>query len=149
MDDYSAGDLVRISPKLRAAMNDRYEFVHPENPTINGLSHIQWTGEPKQPGSSARNAVFYGDKAIDRSPCGTGTSARMAQLAARGELGAGEDFVHESIIGSQFHGRVEEVTELSGQSAIIPSIRGWARVTGYNSILIDDRDPYAHGFQVV
>ncbi|RED54088.1 4-hydroxyproline epimerase [Aestuariispira insulae] len=149
MDDFAAGDLIRMSLKLRAAMNDAYEFVHPENPTIRGLSHIQWTGEPKTEGSHARNAVFYGDKAIDRSPCGTGTSARMAQLAAKGKLKEGDDFVHESIIGSQFHGRVEAVTELSGMPAIIPSIRGWARVTGYNTIFIDDRDPYARGFQVV
>ena len=149
MDDFTAGDLVRISPKLRAAMNDRYEFVHPENPTIRGLSHIQWTGKPKESGSHARNAVFYGDKAIDRSPCGTGTSARMAQQAAKGRLGQGDDFVHESIIGSQFHGRVEALTELAGMPAIMPSIRGWARVTGYNTIFIDDRDPYAHGFQVL
>ncbi|HEV2958161.1 MAG TPA: proline racemase family protein, partial [Xanthobacteraceae bacterium] len=97
---------------------------------------------------SARNAVFYGDKAIDRSPCGTGTSARMAQLAATGRLKEGETFVHESIIGSTFVGRIERRTKLGNSEAIIPSIEGWARVTGLNTIIIDDRDPFAHGFQV-
>ena len=149
MGDFSAGDLVRLSPMLRKAMNDRYEFIHPDDPTIRGLSHIQLTGRPVQSDSHARNAVFYGDKAIDRSPCGTGTSARMAQLAARGDLAVGDDFVHESIIGSQFHGRVEDVARVGEHDAIIPSIRGWARVHGFNTIFIDDRDPYAHGFQVV
>ena len=122
--------------------------MHPEKPEIRGLSHILWTGAPKHPEADARNAVFYGDKAIDRSPCGTGTSARMAQWAAKGRLRSGDAFVHESIIGSLFRGRVEEAVGLGGRPAIIPSIAGWARTTGYNTIFIDDRDPYAHGFQV-
>ena len=93
--------------------------------------------------------MFYGDKAIDRSPCGTGTSARMAQLAAKGKLAVGDEFVHESIIGSLFKGCVEAAVTVANRPAIIPSIAGWARMTGYNTIFIDDRDPYAHGFQVV
>ena len=144
----SAARLVDLSPRLRAALNAKYEFVHPERPEINGLSHILWTGAPKTPGAHARNAVFYGAKAIDRSPCGTGTSARMAQWAAKGRLTPGDDFVHESIIGSLFHGRVEAATEVAGRPAIVPSIAGWARVTGYNTIFIDSRDPFAHGFVV-
>lgn len=148
MADHSAADMIGWSPKLRAALNAKYEFVHPEHSAINGLSHILWTGKPTQPGAHARNAVFYGDKAIDRSPCGTGTSARMAQLAAKGRLEVGDDFVHESIIGSLFKGRVEARTTVANQPAIIPSVAGWARMTGYNTIFIDDRDPFAHGFQV-
>jgi len=94
--------------------------------------------------------VFYGDKAIDRSPCGTGTSARMAQWHAKGKLNVGDSFVHESIIGSRFIGRVEEETSCGGFPAIVPSIEGWAKITGYNTIIIDDEDdPYAHGFQVI
>ena len=134
--------------KLRAALNKKYEFVHPEHPQITGLSHIQWTGKATKPEAHARNAVFYGDKAIDRSPCGTGTSARMAQLAAKGKLAVGDEFVHESIIGSLFKGRVEAATTVANRPAIIPSIAGWARMTGYNTIFIDDRDPFAHGFVV-
>ncbi|MEQ8482669.1 MAG: 4-hydroxyproline epimerase [Hoeflea sp.] len=147
--DVSAVDLVRWSPALRAALNAKYEFVHPEKPDIRGLSHILWTGAPTVDGATARNAVFYGDKAIDRSPCGTGTSARMAQWAAKGRLSIGDAFVHESIIGSLFHGRVEEATEIAGRPAIIPSIAGWAVETGLNTITIDDEeDPFAHGFVV-
>ena len=148
MADFSAGRLVELSPKLRYALNAAYDFVHPEKTEIRGLSHILWTGVPTMQEAHARNAVFYGDKAIDRSPCGTGTSARMAQWAARGRLKSGDAFVHESIIGSLFHGRVEAATQVGGKPAIVPSIAGWARMTGYNTIFLDDRDPYVHGFQV-
>jgi 4-hydroxyproline epimerase len=149
MADFTAGELVGFSPKLRKALNEKYEFVHPEHPAIRGLSHILWTGAPRHPEAHARNAVFYGDKAIDRSPCGTGTSARMAQLAAKGKLKVGDDFIHESIIGSLFRGRVEAAASVGGRPAIVPSIAGWARQTGINTIFIDDRDPFAHGFVVV
>ncbi len=148
MADHTAGELVGWSPKLRAALNAKYEFVHPEHPAIRGLSHILWTGKPMVPGAHARNAVFYGEKAIDRSPCGTGTSARMAQLAAKGKLTVGDEFHHESIIGSIFKGRVEAAVTVAGREAIVPSIAGWARQTGINTIFIDDRDPFAHGFVV-
>jgi 4-hydroxyproline epimerase len=148
LEHVDPSDILRWSPKVRAAFRETFDFVHPENPAIRGLSHVMWTGTPRHPEAHARNAVFYGDKAIDRSPCGTGTSARMAQWAARGRLGPGDDFVHESIIGTLFRGRVEEKTALGDREAIIPSIEGWARMTGYNTIFIDDRDPLAHGFQV-
>jgi len=149
MGDHSAGDLLRWSPLLRKALNEKYTFQHPEKPEIKGLSHILWTGKPTQPEATARNAVFYGDKAIDRSPCGTGTSARIAQWAAKGKLKEGETFVHESIIGSMFKGQIVGGAEVGGKPAVIPLIAGWARVTGYNTIFIDDRDPFAHGFQVL
>ncbi|RIA56862.1 4-hydroxyproline epimerase [Dichotomicrobium thermohalophilum] len=147
--EVSAADLIRWSPVLRERLNAAHEFIHPENPDIRGLTHVLWTGAPTVEGATARNAVFYGDRAIDRSPCGTGTSARMAQWAAHGKLQPGDDFVHESIIGSLFHGRVEAATTVGGRDAIIPSIGGWARQTGFNTIFIDDRDPFAHGFQVI
>ena len=142
-------DILRWSPKLREAFNARYRIAHPENPAINRLTHVLWTGRPQTEGGSARNAVFYGEKAIDRSPCGTGTSARMAHLAARDQLHEGDVFIHESIIGSTFAGRIEGRARVGDRDAIIPSIEGWARVTGFNTIFIDDRDPFANGFQVV
>ena len=144
--DLTPGDIQRLSPVVRRMLNEAWAFVHPENPEIAGLSHVLWAGAPRDPRAHARNAVFYGDKAIDRSPCGTGTSARMAQLAARGELAVGESFVHESIIGTLFTGRVEATARLGDIEAIVPSIEGWARVTGLNTIFIDDRDPCARGF---
>lgn len=148
MADYTASALIEYGNRLRDAIAAKYEFVHPLYPEINGVHHIQWTGRPTQPGAHARNAVLYGDKAIDRSPCGTGTSARIAQLAARGRLKVGDEFWHESIIGSIFKGRVEAETTVGDRAAIIPSVAGWARQTGINTIMIDDRDPFAHGFVV-
>jgi 4-hydroxyproline epimerase len=146
---YTTGQLISWSRTIRAQINDEHSFVHPENPTIQGLSHLLWSGDTISDDATARNAVFYGDKAIDRSPCGTGTSARMAQWYAKGKLKLGEDFIHESIIGSKFIGRIEEETELGGIPAIIPSIEGWARVTGYNTLFLDNEDPYVEGFQVI
>lgn len=122
-------DIQRLSPILRQKANEKYAFVHPENDAIRGLSHVMWTGEPTVEGASARNAVFYGDKAIDRSPCGTGTSARMAQRVAKGQLKIGERFVHESIIGTLFEGVPMEAARVGEYDAIVPAIEGWARVT--------------------
>ena len=146
--DVTPADLIAWSSRLRRAFNERYTIAHPENPAIDRLTHVMFTGGA-QSGGTSRNAVFYGEKAIDRSPCGTGTSARMAQLAATDRLHEGDSFVHESIIGSTFTGRIEGRTTVGSLPAIIPSVEGWARVTGHNTIVIDDRDPFAHGFQVV
>jgi len=148
MADLSPAQIQQWSPVIRRRLNAAYEFIHPEQPNIQGLSHVMWTGAPTQDDADARNAVFYGDKAIDRSPCGTGTSARMAQLAARGELKPGDTFRHESIIGSLFTGRVEETATVGNLSAIVPSVEGWAHIYGHNEITIDARDPFAHGFIV-
>lgn len=152
IQDFTAGKIIQFSQEVRKRINEKYPnyFIHPENDTIRDVSHMLWTGEPLDPKSSGRNAVFYGDKAIDRSPCGTGTSARMAQLHAKGKLKMGEDFIHESYIGSKFIGRVVEETNIGEIAAIVPSIQGWAKVYGYNNIMIDENDdPYAHGFQVL
>ncbi|WGH75059.1 4-hydroxyproline epimerase [Tenacibaculum tangerinum] len=150
--NFTASKIIQYSQIVRNRINEKYPnmFIHPENDTIRDVTHILWTGNPIDPTSSGRNAVFYGNKAIDRSPCGTGTSARLAQLYAKGKLQLGEEFIHESFIGSKFIGRVVKETTLNGKQAIIPSIEGWAKVYGYNTIIIDDEDdPYAHGFQVI
>ncbi|WP_324759188.1 4-hydroxyproline epimerase [Sphingobacterium thalpophilum] len=149
ISDFSASQLIHYGKIIRRLLNEKYEFVHPEDENIYGLSHIQWTGKPVKANSAGRNAVLVGENALDRSPCGTGTSARMAQWYAKGKLKRGEEFVHESYIGSQFVGRIEEETDMNGQAAIIPSVEGWARITGYNHIIIDDEDPYKEGFQVL
>jgi len=150
--NFTASKIVQYSQIVRANINLKYPnlFVHPEDETIKDVTHMLWTGNTLDSTSSGRNAVFYGDKAIDRSPCGTGTSARLAQLFGKGKLKVGEEFIHESFIGSKFTGLVEEETTLNGKPAIIPSVKGWAKVYGYNTIIIDDEDdPYAHGFQVI
>jgi len=149
---FSAAEIIKYSQAVRQRINEKYpnQFIHPEDKTIKDVTHILWTGNPINPTSSGRNAVFYGDKAIDRSPCGTGTSARMSQLYAKGKLKKGEDFIHESFIGSTFIGRIEEITTLNNKLAIVPSIQGWAKIFGHNTITIDDEDdPYAYGFQVI
>ncbi len=149
ISDFSASQLIHYGKLIRSLLNEKYEFIHPENENIYGLSHIQWTGKPTKENSTGRNAVLVGENALDRSPCGTGTSARMAQWYAKGKLKPGDEFVHESYIGSQFIGRIEEETQLAGQVAIVPSVEGWAIITGYSQIIIDDIDPYKEGFQVM
>jgi len=150
LEHYTADKLIVMARELRKNINTKYSFVHPEDETIKGCSHILWTGAVMDRTSTARNAVFYGEKAIDRSPCGTGTSARMAQWYAKGKLKKGVEFVHESIIGSKFVGRIEEELEVNGKPAIRPSVEGWAKIYGYNTIWIDkEDDPYAEGFQVI
>ncbi len=148
LDDLGASRLIDLSAKVRAAVRERYEPVHPLDPTIRGVSHVLWADAPRANDADGRNAVFYGDKAIDRSPCGTGTSARLAHLAAQGRLNVGDRFVHESYIGSRFIGRVEAETTLGDRPAIIPSIEGSAASTGFNTIWIDRADPFWEGFQV-
>ena len=145
----TAADIIRLSPVLRERINERYSFTHPDDARLSHMRHLLWAGKPINPEADARNAVFYGDAAIDRSPCGTGTSSRMAQLAARGELSVGDVFVHESYIGSRFTGRVEAVTRVGDYPAIVPSIEGWARIYGHNVITVDpDDDPFWQGFTV-
>ncbi|PIP00138.1 4-hydroxyproline epimerase [Pleomorphomonas carboxyditropha] len=149
LDDLGAARIVALSGLVRKLVRDKFEPVHPDDPTIRGVSHVLWADAAKGDGADGRNAVFYGDKAIDRSPCGTGTSARLAHLASKGRLAVGDTFVHESYIGSRFVGGVERATTVGGRPAIVPSIRGSAIATGFNTIWIDRADQFWNGFQVV
>lgn len=149
IEHYTAGQLIHWSRSIRSQLNEQQQFLHPLDEKIKGCSHVLWAGETSGEGNKARNAVFYGDKAIDRSPCGTGTSARMAQWFAKGKLKQGDTFIHKSIIGSVFKGKVESTTQVGRYQGLIPSIEGSARVTGYNKLILDPEDPYVKGFQVV
>jgi 4-hydroxyproline epimerase len=149
LDDLGAARLVELSRTIRALVREVYEPVHPLDASIRGLSHVLWADKPKGDDADGRNAVFYGERAIDRSPCGTGTSARIAHLHAKGRLKTGDHFVHESYIGSRFIGRVEREVDLGGQAAIVPSIEGSAISTGFNTIWIDREDAFWAGFQVL
>ena len=149
LDALGAARILQLSPVIRTLVREAFTPVHPLDPTIRGVSHLLWADKPRGEGADGRNAVFYGDKAIDRSPCGTGTSARLAHLHSTGRLPVGQAFIHESYIGSRFTGRVETETEVGGRPAIIPSVEGSAIATGLNEIWIDDEDVFAHGFQVV
>ena len=148
IEELGAARILSLSPLVRKAVQTVIEPVHPLDPTIRGVSHVMWTDRPVSAGAHGRNAVFYGERAIDRSPCGTGTSARLAHLFGTGRLKLGESFVHESIIGSHFTGRIEQTVDLQGTPAIIPTIEGSAFATGLNTIWIDPAHPFPTGFQV-
>ena len=141
-------EILRAGLAVMDAINTQDPPGHPEIEGVDHCHHVEFIA----PGSDARlsrHAMAIHPGWFDRSPCGTGTSARMAHLAAQGRLGEGDAFVHESIIGSTFVGRIEGRARVGDRDAIIPSIEGWARVTGFNTIFMDDRDPFALGFQVV
>ncbi|HEX2923257.1 MAG TPA: 4-hydroxyproline epimerase [Chloroflexota bacterium] len=141
-----AGEFVRIGRKIRSALNEKYEVVHPENPMISGVSHVMFTGPATNPEATVKNTVIYGPSGMDRSPCGTGTSARMAQLHARGELPLKRQFVHESIIGSLFYGKLVREAKVGEFPAVVPTIRGRAFISGFNTIVLDPEDPFPNGF---
>ncbi len=149
LDDLGASRIIELSGLVRERVRAAFHPVHPDEPSINGVSHVLWADKPTGEGADGRNAVFYGNKAIDRSPCGTGTSARLAQLHAKGRLKVGDAFVHESYICSRFIGRVEAETTVGDHKAIVPSIEGSAVPTGFNTIWVDRKDPFWAGFQVV
>jgi 4-hydroxyproline epimerase len=136
-----------LEPGRARGLNERYTFEHPGEPGINRLRHMLWTGKPQHPEAHARNAVFYGDKAIDRSPCGTGTSARMAQWRkGRAEGRTMPSCTNRSSARCSRAGSRRKPPSRQ-QAGIIPSIGGWARMTGYNTIFIDDRDPKGFAFE--
>ena len=126
LDDLGASKLVELSRTIRELVRAKFEPVHPLEPSIRGVSHVLWADKPSAEDADGRNAVFYGERAIDRSPCGTGTSARLAHLAAKGRVKVGDRFVHGSYVRSRFIGRVEAETELGCQSATVASITGSA-----------------------
>ncbi len=148
LDQLSPEEILRLSPLVRRAARAALTPVHPEDPTISGVTHVMWTGAPRHPRAQGRNAVFYGERAIDRSPCGTGTSARLAQLAAKGRLRPGEAFIHESLIGTLFAARIEEELRLGPYPAIRPSVAGSAHLFGFNTLFVDPADPLGGGFSL-
>ena len=151
LKNYNAEELISFSREIRDKINKKYpnRFIHPIDKSIRDVSHILWTGQVIDNDSSSRNAVFYGDKAIDRSPCGTGSSARMAQLFSQNKLKVGEVFIHESYIGSKFICRIEKSSKIQKIDGISPVIKGWAKIIGYNKIIVDSSDPFYNGFQVI
>ncbi len=149
LDGMTAAQIVTHSRALREALAKICDPVHPEDARIRGVHHAVWCDGADADDCDGRDAVFYGDKAIDRSPGGTGTSARMAQLYGRGRLTIGQSFRNKSLIGTVFEGRAEQAVTVGPHAGILPSIGGWARITGHNTILVDDDDPLRHGFQII
>ena len=138
--------IVKRAIKLRELINKEIKVQHPTNPHINKVDLVEIYGDAKSPDADYQNVVVFGSGQIDRSPCGTGTSAKMATLYARGALKINEPFVYESIINTKFKGRVIEETEVGGLKAIVPEITGSAYITGFNHIVVDDNDPVKFGF---
>jgi proline racemase len=147
VDPERAGELIEIGLEIMAAVNAADRPVHPLDERIAGCHHVV-LHEPGRDGADARAATSIHPGWLDRSPCGTGTSARLAQLHARGELERGQAFVNESVIGTRFTGRIAEETEVAGRPAIVPEITGRAWVTGVGQYMLDPEDPFPTGFRL-
>jgi proline racemase len=141
-----AAKVIHYGTLIREAIYEQVEVMHPENPEINRCTHVRFISPSPNPGVTMRNAVFYSAEAIDRSPCGTGTSAEMAYRYGIGEQKLHEEFVSESIIGSRFYGTLIEETKVGSFTGVIPTIRGSAYITGINQYVLDERDPWPYGF---
>lgn len=143
-----AGKAVQLGRLVRRAVNEQMEVFHPEHDFIRGLTHVQFYEPVDDDCVHYRNTVVIPDGTLDRSPCGTGSSARMASLYAHGELKAGEKFIHESIIGSVFQGRILKESKVAEHVAVVPEITGSAHVTGIHTFFVDPEDPFESGFQL-
>jgi proline racemase len=151
-------DIVRIGEMVKAAANEQLSVTHPENPDFNEITGTVFGAPPTRPDAAAKNATVislgpfdWADSStwhgvLDRSPCGTGTSARMAALHAKGQLALGDAYVHEGILGTTFTGRLIRATPLGPYSAVVPTITGQAWITGFAQYVLDPTDPFPDGF---
>jgi proline racemase len=155
-----ARDIVRVAEMIKAAAREQLPVTHPENPGIAGISIAQISGPPSIAGAHRKNTVVVSTGTLDwnrpsswtgvldRSPCGTGTCAKMAALHAKGQLGLGQDFVHEGILGTTFTGRLMEETRVGPYRAVAPTLSGRAWITGFAQYVVDPEDPFPEGFTV-
>lgn len=141
-------DLRKAGMEIKRAVEAAVRVEHPDEPGLHGIYGTIFTGPPSSSGADLRNVTIFADAEVDRSPCGTGTCAVMAVLAAMGVLGPEQTFTHESIIGTTFRGRVLEDTRIGEHDAIVPEIEGEAYITGENTFHIDERDPLKYGFRL-
>jgi proline racemase len=153
-------DITRIGELIKAATQEQLPVVHPENAEIRGVTIAQLSGPPASADNHRRNAVIVSTGtldwerpstwtgAIDRSPCGTGTCARMATLHARGQLALGEPFRHEGVLGTIFTGRLLETTTVGPYAAVVPELSGTAWITGFAQYVLDPQDPFPEGFTI-
>ena len=141
-----ADRLIAVGTKIWRAVNEQVEIHHPEEPEIDCVNYVEFSAPPTDPLATMKNAVVVPPAGMDRSPCGTGTSAKVATLHAKGELGIGEDFIHESIIGSLFIGRAIEETMVGDFKAVVPTITGRAWIMGLHQFVLDPEDPFPAGF---
>ncbi len=146
VDPENSRRLKEVGLVIRDIVNSRIKVSHPKMPHINTVDLVEIYDEPTHPQADFKNVVIFGKGNIDRSSCGTGTSAKMATLHARGKLGIGQEFVYESILGTLFKGKILEETQVCDYKAIIPQITASAYITGFNHFVIDEDDPFKYGF---
>jgi proline racemase len=140
--------IVEAGLAVREQVNRQVKVKHPLERHIDSVQLVEFCGPPDHPGAHAQNVVVFGEGQVDRSPCGTGTCARMAALWAKGELSLNRNFVHESIIGTTFTGRLVATVDVGEQKGVIPEISGKAFITGFQQFVIDPEDPLGHGFLI-
>ncbi|HJZ77089.1 MAG TPA: proline racemase family protein [Vicinamibacterales bacterium] len=141
-------ELRRIGMQIKDAIDAAQTIVHPLEPGLRGIYGTIFTGPPNDERADLRNVTIFADAEVDRSPCGTGTAAVMAVIDAMGLLGGDRPFVHQSLIGTRFQGRVTSRTRVADHAAIVPEIEGSAWITGEHTFLIDDEDPLKEGFRI-
>ncbi|EGT3849393.1 proline racemase [Clostridioides difficile] len=146
IEPQNAGKLTELAMKLRDIINEKIEIQHPTLAHIKTVDLVEIYDDPTHPEATYKNVVIFGQGQVDRSPCGTGTSAKLATLHAKGELKVGEKFVYESILGTLFKGEIVEETKVADFNAVVPKITGSAYITGFNHFVIDEEDPLKHGF---
>lgn len=142
----NAAKLKDLGIQLRDIINEEIEIKHPTLEHIKTVDLVEWWSETDNPNATLKNCVVFGQGQVDRSPCGTGTSAKLATLHAKGELEIGEKFYYESILGTIFEGEIVEETKIGEYDAIIPQITGSAYITGFNNFIFNEEDPLNHGF---
>ena len=142
----NAEKLKELGIALREIINKEIPVQHPSLPHIHTVDLVEWWSETETKGATLRNCVVFGQGQVDRSPCGTGTSAKMATLFAKGELKIGEEFYYESILGTIFKGEILGTTKVGEYEAVIPRISGSAYITAFNHFVIEEEDPLKYGF---
>lgn len=146
VDVHNADELVRIGLLIRDEINKTIKVAHPDNPSINSVDLVEIYDKPTNPEADLKNVVVFGMGQFDRSPCGTGTSAKLAALYAKGKIGINEEFIYESITGTTFIGRVLEERKVGNIKAVIPEVTGRAFITGFSQVVVDPDDPFKYGF---
>ena len=144
----NANEIIAMGAKIWQAVNEQVEIHHPLEPQIDCVNYVEFCAPATHPKATLKNAVVVPPAGMDRSPCGTGTSAKMAALYTKGQLALDEEFVHESIIGTLFYCRLIEQTKIGEYRAVVPTIRGSAYITGIHQFVVDERDPFPGGFQL-
>lgn len=148
IDPENFSRLIKYGMEIKEAINNTLKIEHPTLPHIKTVDLVEIYGPPKNPQATLQNVVVFGDGQIDRSPCGTGTSAKIASLYAKGKLALGQSFISESITGTMFTGRALEETRVGEFKAVVPEIVGSAYITGFNHFVFDEKDPLKYGFMI-